>query len=47
MNMKNAMRMLKPALISFAVMTVLCGVIYTVAVTGIAQLIFPIRPTAV
>ncbi len=39
--MKKAMKMLKPALISFAVMTVLCGVIYTAAVTGIAQLIFP------
>ncbi len=39
--MKKAMKMLKPALISFAVMTVLCGIIYTAAVTGIAQLIFP------
>jgi K+-transporting ATPase ATPase C chain len=41
MNMRKALRMLKPALLSFAVMTVLCGVVYTAAVTGIAQLIFP------
>lgn len=39
--MKKVMRMLKPALVSFAVMTILCGVIYTAAVTGIAQLFFP------
>lgn len=32
---------LKPALICFAVMTALCGVLYTAAVTGIAQAIFP------
>jgi K+-transporting ATPase ATPase C chain len=39
--MKKAMKMLKPALICFAVMTVLCGILYTAAVTGIAQLFFP------
>lgn len=32
---------LRPALICFLVMTVLCGFIYTMAVTGVAQLIFP------
>lgn len=32
---------LKPALICFLVMTVLCGFIYTMAVTGVTQLIFP------
>lgn len=30
----------RPAIISFAVMTLICGVIYTAFVTGIAQLIF-------
>jgi potassium-transporting ATPase KdpC subunit len=39
--MKTAKNLLKPALVSFAVMTILCGVIYTAAVTGIAQLFFP------
>jgi potassium-transporting ATPase KdpC subunit len=41
--MKKAMKMLKPALTSFIVMTVLCGVIYTAAVTGIAKLFFPTK----
>ena len=35
------MKLLKPALVCFGVMTVLCGILYTAAVTGIAQLIFP------
>jgi len=35
------LKTLKPALICFGVMTVLCGIIYTAAVTGIAQLLFP------
>ena len=39
--MKQALKILKPAFICFAVMTVLCGILYTAAVTGIAQLIFP------
>lgn len=39
--MTKAMKLLKPALVCFGVMTILCGVIYTAAVTGIAQLIFP------
>lgn len=37
----KALKLLKPALICFGVMTLLCGVLYTAAVTGIAQLIFP------
>ncbi len=37
----KAMKLLKPALICFGVMTLLCGMIYTAAVTGIAQLMFP------
>jgi len=32
---------LRPALICFCVMTVLCGILYTAAITGIAQIIFP------
>ncbi len=32
---------LKPAFVCFGVMTILCGVLYTAAVTGIAQLVFP------
>ena len=32
---------LKPALMCFCVMTVLCGIFYTAAVTGIAQIVFP------
>lgn len=35
------MKLLKPAFLCFAVMTILCGVLYTAAVTGLAQLIFP------
>ena len=41
--MIKAMKLLKPALICFGVMTILCGAVYTAAVTGIAQLIFPNR----
>lgn len=39
--MSNMMKTLKPALLCFLAMTVLCGFIYTAAVTGVAQLIFP------
>ncbi len=39
--MSRIWKALKPALLCFAVMTILCGVIYTAVVTGIAQLIFP------
>lgn len=35
------MKVLKNALIIFAIFTLLCGVIYTAIVTGIAQLFFP------
>ncbi|MFT4145681.1 MAG: K(+)-transporting ATPase subunit C [Mobilitalea sp.] len=35
------MKILKPALVLFGIMTLLCGVFYTAAVTGVAQLIFP------
>lgn len=37
----RTMKILRPALICFGVMTVLCGILYTAAVTGIAQLLFP------
>lgn len=36
----KSLNVLKPALVCFAVMTFLCGILYTTAVTGIAQLIF-------
>ena len=39
--MMRVMKLLRPALICFGVMTLLCGVLYTAAITGIAQLIFP------
>lgn len=39
--MSTVMKTIKPAMICFLVMTVLCGFIYTVVVTGVAQLIFP------
>jgi len=35
------MKLLKPAFLCFVVMTILCGALYTAAVTGVAQLIFP------
>lgn len=34
-------KIVKPALICFGVMMILCGILYTAAVTGIAQLLFP------
>lgn len=39
--MNQVVKMLKPALICFAVMTLICGVIYPGIVTGIAQAVFP------
>ncbi|MEL1135311.1 K(+)-transporting ATPase subunit C [Desulfitobacterium sp. THU1] len=39
--MTKSIKILRPAIMCFLVMTVICGVIYTAAVTGIAQLIFP------
>ncbi len=39
--MEMVKNIIRPALLCLLVMTVFCGVIYTGAVTGIAQLIFP------
>lgn len=39
--MSSIWKVLKPALLCFTVMTILCGILYTAAVTGITQLIFP------
>ncbi|MEG1523419.1 MAG: potassium-transporting ATPase subunit C [Clostridia bacterium] len=38
--MKALMNTLKPALVALLVMTILCGILYTAAVTGVAQLLF-------
>jgi K+-transporting ATPase ATPase C chain len=40
-DMKNFYNTFKPAIVSFAIMTILCGILYTGVVTGIAQLAFP------
>jgi len=34
---------LRPATVLFAVMTVLCGVVYPLAVCGVASLVFPVK----
>ncbi|HBC26731.1 MAG TPA: K(+)-transporting ATPase subunit C [Ruminococcaceae bacterium] len=39
--MNHIKKILKPALLCFLIMTILCGALYTAAVTGVAQLIFP------
>lgn len=39
--MKKTIQYLKPALICFFVLTVFCGFLYTLAVTGLAQALFP------
>jgi potassium-transporting ATPase KdpC subunit len=39
--MKKLLRTLRPALICFFAMTILCGVFYPALVTGIAQIVFP------
>lgn len=39
--MRKLFVILRPALVCFAVLTLLCGVVYTAAVTGVAQLLFP------
>jgi len=39
--MKTVLKTWKPALIYFSIMTVLCGILYPAAVTGIAQWWFP------
>lgn len=41
--MIKLLRILRPGLILFAVMTVLCGAVYPAAVTGVSQLLFPGR----
>lgn len=37
----KSMKLLRPALVCFALMTLLCGVLYTAVITGAAQLLFP------
>ena len=39
--MKRFTSILKPALLCFVILMLLCGVMYTGAVTGVAQLMFP------
>ena len=39
--MRKFLVILRPALACFAVMSLLCGVVYTALVTGAAQLLFP------
>ena len=39
--MKQTLKDLKPVLMCFVIMTILCGVIYPGLVTGIAQAVFP------
>lgn len=41
MNQDKLSQMIRPALVSFLIFTVICGVLYTVLITGIAQAIFP------
>lgn len=38
--MKDYIKLLKPAFLCFMIMTIICGIIYTGIVTGIAQAIF-------
>lgn len=38
--MKKVLKALKPAVVCLLIFTVLCGIVYTGAVTGIAQLVF-------
>ena len=39
--MKKITETLRPAIICFVIMTVLCGIIYTAVITGVAKLVFP------
>lgn len=39
--MKKVVKALRPAIVCLLVFTVVCGIVYTGAVTGIAQLFFP------
>jgi len=41
--MSQVTKMIKPALICFAVMTLLCGAVYTGLVTAVAQAAFPVQ----
>ena len=41
--MRKLFIVLRPALVCFAVLTLLCGVLYPGVVTGIAQLAFPVK----
>jgi K+-transporting ATPase ATPase C chain len=41
--MRRMLKMFRPVLVSFAVFTVLCGVVYTGVVTAVAQALFPGR----
>jgi K+-transporting ATPase ATPase C chain len=43
MNALNVRSLLRPALLLFIVLTLLTGIIYPLAVTGVAQLVFPGR----
>lgn len=40
-DMKNSRGIIRPAVVCLVLMTLVCGVFYTAAVTGIAQLFFP------
>jgi len=39
--MNNLWKLFRPVLVSFVILSILCGIIYPLAVTGIAQIIFP------
>jgi len=39
--MNHIIKKLRPAFMSFIVLTLICGVLYTFAVTGVSQLLFP------
>jgi len=39
--MKKILKALRPALVCFFILTILCGIIYPGIVTGIAQVVFP------
>lgn len=39
--MKFIVKSIKPAIVTFFIFTILCGVIYTAAITGVAQVLFP------
>ena len=37
------MKELKPPLVCFGIMTILCGILYTAVITGVSQLAFPVQ----